>query len=81
MRGLTIQYHIVYFVQKGKKEKTMAKIIEHAVGARRMIRLDSHDIVHIVQVFRDSFRGKTVNHEDITAFLKQQPFYLPEEVA
>lgn len=57
----------------------MARILENAYGGRRMIRLSSEDIMMVISMFQQEFRGAAATYSDIQEVLACRPFYLPEE--
>jgi hypothetical protein len=58
----------------------MAKILENPHGGRRMIRLSGDDIMMIVSMVQQAFRGETTDYYQLQEVLATQPFYLPEEM-
>jgi hypothetical protein len=57
----------------------MAKILDNPNGGRRMIRLSGEDILMVVSLVQQEFRGSTATYTDLKDVLTTRPFYLPEE--
>lgn len=58
----------------------MAKILENPNGGRRMIRLSSDDVMMVITMMQQEFRGSATDHDQLRNTLETRPFYLPEEV-
>lgn len=59
----------------------MARILENEQGGRRMIRLTSDDIVMVLSMVQQEFKGIATSYDTLKQRLEKQPFYLPEELA
>ncbi len=57
----------------------MAKIMDNSNGGRRMIRLSGDDIMMIMSMVQQEFRGRPATYDDLREILSSRPFYLPEE--
>lgn len=57
----------------------MAKIIENNFG-RRMIRLNTSDVISIVREYQNISYGKC-SYEDVRKILNDFEFYIPEDVS
>lgn len=57
----------------------MAKIIENTLG-RRMIRLNTNDVISIVKEFQNITYGKS-SYNDLRIALDKFDFYIPEDVS
>ncbi len=56
----------------------MAQIIENKRG-RRLIRLNTNDIITLIQEYQNTVRGKQ-NYREIRAELDKREIYLPEDI-
>lgn len=57
----------------------MARILDNPNGGRRMIRLTGDDIMMVLAMVQQEFRGRLANYDDLESTLVHRPFYLPEE--